>query len=565
MDSRTPITPAQIVAPKRDETIIGLLREAVRHCPDKPFLIFPDHDGYRMSYATTLAGATAVAQALREAGMKAGARIAVYLPNGPAYALAWLGTLMAGTVDVTVNAGLRATPLAYALNKARVDLVISDHGGLAGLATAVDLAQEPPILLLHDGPDGLSHCPRTLRWGQWDTPTKQPPHTGDTVGSVEFPPVNPFGLASIRFTSGSTGFPKGVMMSQAHMLASAKMFCHMTEFTADDVLYSCFPVHHVFSSVTGVLAALAAQGTIVLAQRFSASQYWEHVRHYGVTVGHVLDAPVAILLSTPESDLDRAHRCRVMYTASQAFPRFEERFGVKILPLFDMSELTVVAYYPPGVPRREGSCGVSSSLFDIAILDDDDFPEPPGTEGQIAVRPRVPHVMMLGYFDDAELVVERWSNLWYHTNDRGILDEDGYLYFKGRLGDRIRRRGDNVSAAEIEAVAARHPAVAEVAVIGVPASLGEDDIKLCLTLKEGAAVTPQALLDHVSAELPKSLVPRYVEVREGFPRTDTEKIRKNVLREEGDHGLTATTWDAATNALIGSTAGASHPTSGHRV
>jgi crotonobetaine/carnitine-CoA ligase len=531
---------AEIVAPTRHETIIGLLRRAAADSPEKPYIIFPDHDDFRMTYAATLAGAALVAGTLRAAGIGAGARVAIYLPNGPAYVWAWMGTLMSGTVDVTINPGLRASPLAYALNKAGVDAVITDREGLAGLSSVTDLSSRPPVLVFHTQSQIV-----TLPWGEWTSPGKTP-----EVGSGEFPQTDPLGLASIRFTSGSTGFPKGVMMSQAHMLASAKMFCHMTGFLPDDVQYTCFPVHHVFASVTGILAALCAQGTLVLAKKFSAGQYWTHVRRYGVTIGHVLDAPVAILLANPLSDLDRRHKCRVMYTASAEFPEFEKRFGVKILPLFDMSELTVVAYYPPEMPRRPGSCGISSSLFDIAIVDDQDFLLPPGEEGQIVVRPKVPHIMMLGYFDDADLTIERWSNLWFHTGDRGVLDADGYLYFKGRLGDRIRRRGANVSAAELEAVAARHPAVAEVAVIGVPATLGEDDIKLCASLKEGISLTARALLDHMAAELPAGLVPRYVELRTQFPRTDTEKIRKAGLRDEGRKGLTASTWDAMTGELV---------------
>ncbi len=530
---------AEIVAPRRDETIPGLLAATAERWPDKPFVTFPDHDGFKITYAATRVGAESIARALRASGLKPGARIAVSLANSPAYVWAWMATLLSGTVDVTINPGLRGASLAYALNKARVDAVITDKTGLAGLATAPELAHEPPVFLFEDA------CEAKIarrRWGDWGG-------AGDAVpegDAAPFPAGNPLTLASIRFTSGSTGLPKGVMMSQAHMLASAKMFCHLTGFGAEDVQYSCFPVHHVFSSVTGILAALCAQGTLVLASRFSASQYWVHARQYGATIGHVLDAPVAILQSAPPSDRDRDHKIRVMYTASTAFPEFEARFGVKILPLFDMSELTVVAYYPPGVPRREGSCGVSSSLFDIAILDDDDYPVATGEEGQVAVRPRVPHVMMLGYFDDAELTVERWSNLWFHTGDRGVLDADGYLYFKGRLGDRIRRRGVNVSAAELEAVASRHPAIAEVAVIGVPASLGEDEIKICASLKQGAALTARELLDHMQAELPAYLVPRYVDLRDRFPRTDTEKIRKAALRAEGERGLTPSTWDSET-------------------
>lgn len=534
-------TAADIVAPRRNETIPGLLRAAARRYPDKPFVVFPDENGFQLSYAGALTGAETVARELRGCGLEPGARVAVYLPNGPCYVWTWMGTLLGGTVDVTVNPGLRGGPLTYALQKARVDAVVTDRAGLSGLATVSDLERQPPVLVFEPG-EGAQVL--RLRWGDWAG-------VGERAdgGEISFAEASPLILASIRFTSGSTGLPKGVMMSQAHMLASAKMFCHMTGFGPDDVQYSCFPVHHVFSSVTGILSALCASGTLVLARKFSASQYWEHVRQYGATIAHVLDAPVAILQSAPPSDRDRDHKVRVMYTAAAPFPEFQERFGVRILPLFDMSELTVVAYYPPGVERRPGSCGVSSSLFEIGIVDDEDYPVAAGDEGQIVVRPRVPHVMMLGYFDDGELAVERWSNLWFHTGDRGVLDADGYLYFKGRLGDRIRRGGVNVSAAELEGVALRHPGVAEVAVIGVPATLVEDDIKICASLKAGAQLSPRELVEHMSAELPAYLVPRYVELRPDFPRTDTEKIRKAGLRAEGNRGLTPGTWDCTTGAF----------------
>jgi crotonobetaine/carnitine-CoA ligase len=344
--------------------------------------------------------------------------------------------------------------------------------------------------------------------------------------------------------------PKGVMMSQAHMLASARMFCHLTGFGSDDVLYSCFPVHHVFSSVTGILATLCAGGSMTLGKRFSARNFWPRVRRYEATIIHVLDAPANILLALPESDLDRVHQCRVAYTTATRLPEFTRRFGVPILPLFDMSELTVVAYYPEGAALREGSCGLASGLFDIAILDEHDAELKPGEEGELAVRPRVPHVMALGYFDDSELTLERSTNLWFHTGDLAVVDEDGYLYFRGRAGDRIRRRGTNISASQIEAIAAMHPAVAEAAAIGVPAGVGEDDIKLAVTVQPESDLTPEDLYAWLVTQLPKALLPQYLEIRGDFPRTQTEKIRKNVLREEGGHGLTPTTWEVTTAAFV---------------
>ena len=539
-------TVVDIVAPRRDETLPGLLRAAAAAEPGKPFVIFPDHGGFRMSYAGALAGAERIAGALCGAGLAAGAHVAILLPNGPEYVWAWMATLLGGLVDVTINTGLRGEALAYALRKARIEAVVTDSAGLQVLATMGAPETPPLVFVLERG--GEAPTLGALAWGDWHG-------MGGAVdlGRVErtFPETDPLGVASIRFTSGSTGLPKGVMMSQAHMLASAKMFCHMTGFTPEDVQYTCFPIHHVFGSVTGILSALCARGTLVLARRFSASQYWPHVRQYGCTIGHVLDAVVAILQSAEPTPVDRQHRLRVMYTAAGEYPAFESRFGLKLLPLFDMSELTVIAWYPPGMARRPGSCGVSSGLFQIGILNEHDYALPAGAEGQIAVRPMVPHVMMLGYFEDADLTVAQWSNLWFHTGDCGMLDADGFLYFKGRTGDRIRRRGVNVSAAELEAVAARHPAVSEVAVIAVPASLAEDDIKINASLKEGTGLTPRALLDHMAAELPPYLVPRYVELRTQFPRTDTEKIRKAGLRAEGHRGLTPGTWDAESGALLG--------------
>jgi len=544
---------AGVISEHARETVIGLLDSAVENCPDKPFVMFPDHNGYGMSYSDAYQGARCVANALRNKGIKPGGRVAIYLSNSPTYIWAWMGVLMAAAVDVTVNTGLRGTSLAYVLGKARVDAIITNRAGVANLASISDNTHEPPIILLEDDEAGISQQVSSLKWGHWDLATGlEPIIAGDHDRA--FKCSGPFELSSIRFTSGSTGFPKGVMMSQAHMLANARMYNHVSGLGAADTLYTCFPVHHVFASVMGILSVLCAQATLVLARKFSASQFWHHVRHYGVTISQILDAPAAILLTNPESEQDRNHPCRVMYTTSVDMPRFEERFGVRIARLFDMSELTAITYYPEGLARREGSCGVSSGLFDICILDDDDCPVAVGEEGQIAVRPRIPHVMMMGYFDDADLTVERWSNLWYHTNDRGVLDADGYLYFKGRLGDRIRRRGVNVSASELEAIAGQHSAVAESAVIAVPAELGEDEIKLCVTLRQESSATPAELLEHMSRNLPKSLVPRYVEIRTGFPRTDTEKIRKNVLREEGNHGLTASTWDVVTQDFIAASA-----------
>lgn len=526
----------QFVAPRPGDTIRALLNERADAHPDKLYVAFPDHDDFRMSYGNAAAGADTVVHVLLKAGLPSGARVALYLPNGPEYVWSWFAALTGNLVDVSVNPELRTETLAYALEKARVDAVITDATGATNLEALRPLTVSPRVFVF--GPrDELPRLRVAVRTNGAEESAEGGP------GSIDLPAGDPFALASIRFTSGSTGLPKGVMMSQAHMLASARMFCHMTSFGPEDMIYSCFPVHHVFASVTGLLSALCAGGGMALARKFSVTHYWEHVRTYHATIVHVLDAPANILLSAPNSDLDRAHHCRIAYTTAAADPRFEQRFGIPIIPLFDMSELTAIAYYPPGVERRDGSCGVASTLFDISIVDEFDYHLKAGEQGELVVRPRIPHVMFLGYFDDDKLTVSAWRNLWFHTGDHAILDDDGYLYFRGRSGDRIRRRGVNISAAQIESITAQHPAVGEAAVIGVPAGVTEDDIKVSVSLRADGILSVQELHAYLVAELPKALVPRYFEVRDEFPRTGTQKIRKNILRSEGKHGLTSTTWD----------------------
>ena len=214
-----------------------------------------------------------------------------------------------------------------------------------------------------------------------------------------------------------------------------------------------------------------------------------------------------------------------------------------------MSELTVALHYPHGVARRTGSCGKESGLFDVRIVDGDDCEVPAGNDGEIVVRPRYPSIMFIGYYNDAEQTVAKWRDLWFHTGDRGRRDEDGFYYFLGRLGDRIRRRGVNISAEQIEAVALQHPAILECAAIAVPSELGEDDIKLCVRRVADATASPADIAQWLATMLPKTMSVRYVEVYEELPKTQTEKVQRAVLRQHGERGLTPATWDHEAGAF----------------
>ena len=196
--------------------------------------------------------------------------------------------------------------------------------------------------------------------------------------------------------------------------------------------------------------------------------------------------------------------------------------------------------YGMGDEVREGATGRAQPNFEVLVLDEDDRAVAPGQVGEICCRPRSAHVMFDGYFGRSETTVARWRNLWFHTGDMGRMDEDGHLRFVDRNKDAIRRRGENISSFEVEQTLLRHPAIAEAAAVAIPSALGEDDVKVVVSLKSGSALEIPALMDFCVDHLPYFAVPRYVEIVEALPMNPTGKVLKTELRSSG---VTASTWD----------------------
>lgn len=510
---------------------------------DKIFLNFIDH-GETISYQQVAARSLAIGRGLRELGVTEGAKVGLLLAGSPLHVYAWFATLGAALVDVPINPDFRGEVLDHAIRKTDVTAAFADKLGLEALATAsADMRARLALLVV---PDELHAWALANGEAPSNVGSFLPLSQLEAAGRASKLPqaqVDSRALASIRFSSGTTGLPKGVMMDHGHMLASARKFNDMMDYGLCDTMYTCFPFHHVFATITGVLSTLCAGGSMIVAQKFSATRYWQDIREHGATRAHLLDPLVPLLMKQPPSELDRQHKVPVVYTAAGYYPDFEERFGVRILSLYDMSELTVVAHYPPGLPRREGSCGKESGLFDVAIVDESGCELPTGQDGEIIVRPRYPSFMFMGYYNDAEQTVRQWRDMWFHTGDRGRKDADRYFYFLGRVGDRIRRRGVNISAEQVERVALRNPDILECAAIAVPSPLGEDDIKLCARLVAGSKATPGDIAATLAATLPKAMTVRYVEIFDQLPKTQTEKVQRAALRKLGERGFTPGTWD----------------------
>jgi crotonobetaine/carnitine-CoA ligase len=282
----------------------------------------------------------------------------------------------------------------------------------------------------------------------------------------------------------------------------------------------------------------------VIETTFSPATVVQRWKETGATVYAGVGMMGMAMLAMPESEADRDHtvRCTLMLPfapAEQA--KFEERFGLTMLSqMYGQTEGGAIAFSALSEERRPGTIGKASPFYDLKLVDDDDREVATGEVGEIAIRPREPFGMYLGYWRKPDATIEAWRNLWHHTGDQGRMDTDGFITFVDRKKDAIRRRGENVSSVEVEIAIQQHPKVAEVAVHAIPSEISEDDIKACIVIAPGDAPTPEELFEFFKANLPYFAVPRYVEIVPELPRNATLRVMKHLLRARG---VTPETWD----------------------
>jgi crotonobetaine/carnitine-CoA ligase len=506
------------IPPLAERRITDLLLAQVAQRGDQAYVDFPAA-GRSWTYAEFADETARIGAGLRALGHEPGDRVGIMLPNDPEYLLGWFGSLFAGTVDVAVNYQLTKGRLAHQLRIAEVTTLVCGAEGAHAVAEVLDeVPSLRTIVAVDDGaPDlGLRRVP--------------------FASLAEHEPIgrhlsSPKETATIRYTSGTTGPAKAVALTHSRLAVFASQFVWITGYTPEDRLYSCFPLHHGIASTLGVVTTLVSGGHLILDERFSASGYWASIRRHEATLAHVINPLIPLLLAQPESPADRDHRCTRLWTAVPN-EEFEQRFGAKLINFYGQSEGGAIALIPPGEDAPQGSSGRESDLFEIQIFDDDEYPVAPSEVGEIVWRPKQPHLMTPGYVGDPESTVRAWRNLWFHSGDAGWLDERGYLFLIGRVGDQIRRKGVNISAEEVEAAATEYESVVVAAAVAVPSELGESEVKLSVVV-DFEDFDPAALHAHMRAALPPEMVPRFIEVREDLPWTDTHKVRKAVLREEG--------------------------------
>jgi crotonobetaine/carnitine-CoA ligase len=342
-------------------------------------------------------------------------------------------------------------------------------------------------------------------------------------------------VSCILYTSGTTGPAKGVVLPHSANLALARANVELMEYTADDVLYTAFPLFHVNAKFTSVTSALLTGARLILDDRFSASRFWGRMREHGVTSFNYMGSLLTILAKQPPGPGDRDHVVSRAYGGAcppALWEPFEARFGVRLHEHYGMTEIGIATQNTRTV-RRPGSCGRAAPDFEVRVAGEDDVEVPVGELGEIQVRPARPGVMLREYWGRPDATIEAFRNLWFHTGDRARMDEDGFFFYADRLKDSIRRRGENVSSYDVEGVVTAFDGVVEAAAYGVPSELGEDDVMVAVVWAAGVAPDVPALVAHCEAHLADFAVPRYLRSCAELPKTASQRVQKFRLREEG--------------------------------
>jgi crotonobetaine/carnitine-CoA ligase len=513
-------------------TVGALIAARAAAHPDKTALVFED---IRLTYAELDATADQVARGLLAVGGRPGDSVGILLPNRPEYLLAWFGAARAGLVEVPVNTAYKGSFLDGALRGTDVRILITEP---ALLGLVADLPERPPalktVVLLDDATP--RHVPPGVELLAWSNLLA----AGDPA--AELPRVAPQDPVSIMLTSGTTGRSKGVVAPHMMALVGGRECGVQMGTTPKDRLYTCLPLFHGAAQINISLHTMVAGATLVLGRRFSASRFWDEIRSHEVTQFNALGSMLPMLLAQPPSSRDRDHRVTKLFAApapAQLLHPFEQRFGVHIVEGYGLTEIKNVLYNPLDA-RKVGSIGLPTETSIIEIHDETGHHAAPRRIGEIVYRPRLPHIMFTGYHNDQNATLATMRDLWWHTGDLGYTDEDGYFYFVDRKKDALRRRGENISSHEVEAVLLAYPGVVAAAAVGTPSELGEDEVLAVLQVEPGRRIELEKLFAHCDGSMPHFMVPRYYRVLEELPATPTGKVRKDTLRRDG----AADAWDA---------------------
>ena len=522
-----------------------VLKEQSEKNGAKDFLQFSYNNPLTYSEVNTFANQ--IANSLNKLGVEKGEKVSVYMPNSLELCLSWFGILKNGSVMVPINTAYVMDFLQYIIESSDSKIIIIAEEYMDRLKNIEDRIPLIENIIVwpreEKGSLDLMDYKGKAKTYSW----KEFVESGDkNEPDVE---ITHLDHARLMYTSGTTGRSKGVVRPCAADYSSAMNYSLIMDITPDDVVFTCLPLFHSNAMVMGVYPAMIQGAKVVVEEKYSASNFWKWMKDFKITKFNLVGVMSYFMWNAPVVPEEKEHEVKLVLGSPaphDIIEDFMERFGIKFMEGYGLTEVGQCTFMRPGEPFRVGSCGKESPGYEIKIVNPDTDEElPPDTPGELVLRPRIPNICLHYYHKMPEKTVSDFRNFWFHTGDLCRKDDDGYIFFMDRVKDYIRRRGENISSFEVENMVSSHPKINEAAAIAVKVDeegrYSEDEVMIVIVKEDGENLDPKEIIEFLKPIMPKFMIPRFVKFRKSLPKTPTNRVQKAKLREEG---VTADTWDS---------------------
>jgi|SRR5690554_911575 len=508
-----------------NRTVVHVLRDQVSKNPERTWITTED---YKYSVLEMDKRSSIVARNLSRIGVSPSDTVLVMLPNGIEFIDCWLALAKLKAIQVPVNTAYFGAMLEHLIQDSGATRIIIHACYLEAVkGISANIGSQLETMIVVGGSravDPVSNDTEIVDYLSLLEITAAPDahnETGPAYNSV----------ASIMYTSGTTGPSKGVMVTHAHSYQYAAG-SNSLQLGPGDVYYAPLPLFHVAGQWAVIYNCLIRGATAVLKDKFSIRDFWSDVEKFGVTTTFMLGAMGSMLFRTTPGQKRTSLRKVLMSPLIPEYREFCEKFGVHVCTSYASTEVNGVIGTDLSPPNA-ATCGkVRSDQFEVRLVDEFDEEVPVGEVGELVVRPKLPWIVMVGYWNRPAETQKAWRNLWLHSGDLFRRDQNGYYYFIDRLKDSIRRRGENISSVEVENAINSIPEILESAVLPVPSELTEQEVLACVVFRSGQSLTMNELHERIVTLLPKFMVPRYLAIIDAVPKTPTGKPQKFKLRDE---------------------------------
>lgn len=510
----------------REELILPvLIRSRAQETPD--FVVVRQTDGGSRTYAELDAACRTWAAFFHGLGIRRGEIVATFLPASIGAIEVWMGLAWVGAVEAALNREYRQQMLVDVLNDTTATVVVTTRDHLRMLAdVGSQLASVQRVVLV----DGTADAAVPGDWSVELIDASRVPAEGAVLEPERLPQLHE--PSCILYTSGTTGPSKGVVLPWAQMFDNGRYIVPVEQMSSSDVFYSPYQPCHITGKAYFYSMVLLGGGYVV-KPRFRTSEFWPDVQKFGVTTTLLQGAMAHFLLrqEVTEAEIDNPLRQVVVAPVIPEVDELEKRFDVRVGTVYNMTEISCPLMSQGWYHEGPGSCCTPRPGVEARVVDEFDNEVPDGEVGELVIRHSEPWTLTSGYLNRPDATAEAFRNLWFHTGDAFYRTADGSFFFVDRMKDSIRRRGENISSAEVEREVRAFPGVHECAAVAHPSEFGEDDVRVFVVPKPDVDFDPAALHAFLHGRMARYMLPDYIDVVDDIPKTETQKIRKSELRK----------------------------------